>query len=234
MGPEALQGRLGVYVWYRDPDDSRWLFKPLQAQWPSDGCADGWQRIEPNAPIHPTDGRTARDYFERSTARLAQAFPAPASWLDAGQTEIELQPGELERACQDLAQPAAYYLATPLQIRSADGRLETTQAAQIHFRTDDDSVERLTVEGEAAPRAGFAADVAVYDMAWSDASEATFELRSDHASPGAASGDLQVFGFGAEGEVGNLLYLHWCSSSSCETYPRVRFSPGGLNGVRLP
>ena len=234
VGPEEMRGRLGIDIWYRGRDGSRSLFTPLEAHWPAEGCAYGWRRVDPDASLH-SDGRTARDHWQQTRSRLAEAFPAAASWLDVGQTEIDLQPGALEVVCQNWFSPAAYYLATPLHIRSADGRLETTQPAQLHFRTDDVSMERLTVEGEATARDALAPDVSVSGLDWANTSEATFQLQSRLASDATSSGDLQVFGFDTDGrEFRNLLYLHWCAGSECETYPSVLYSPGGPNGFWLP
>jgi hypothetical protein len=234
--PDSMQGRLNVRLWYREGGLARWLFTPLEAHWPADGCDDGWLRVDPDEPIHPSDGRTARAYWQRSRSRFAKTFPVNAHWLDAGTTEVELQPGELEAACQDLSAPAAYYVAVPLQVRTTDGRLTTTQSAHVYFRTDDDAAERVTVEGETAAGARFADEVSVRDRDWSDTSEVTFELLSNLGRDSAPSGDLQIFGFDREarGAFENLLYLHWCSGSECEGYPRARYSPGGLNGIRLP
>ena len=71
-------------------------------------------------------------------------------------------------------------------------------------------------------------------MDWANTSEASFELESNQANDGAASGDLQVFGLDIDrGEFRNLLYLHWCQASECETYPSVRYSPGGIDGISI-
>jgi hypothetical protein len=127
--------------------------------------------------------------------------------------------GDIESACQNRRAPTAY-LDTSLEIRSADGRLATTQPVRDGFRTDEDSIDSLYLEGEATARAAFEDQVSAPEIDWGNDFEAVFELYSRHPRGVVPSGDLQVIGF--DGDWHNRLYLHWCSGEDCRTFPRPK------------
>lgn len=223
VGPDAAFGELYLEVEYFEADGtSGTTLTPLRGQWPSNGCDASSVPVDPDAAINPSDGRSARDYWEGQRARLVEIYPTSATWLDGSATQLDLQLGELDGACQERVRSTVYYVSAPLQIRSADGRLSATQPAQVWFSTDDDTFQGVGagVVGESTARAAFLDQVSAPSVDWANDFEATFELYSNNSPGRTPSGDLQIIGF--DGEEHNRLYMHWCSGEDCSTFPRPR------------
>ncbi len=210
VAPDAIHGTLGVEISYFDPDRGRyseWL-DPIWAQWPSADCDPGWVSIDPDTPINPPDGRSARDNWASYRERIDAAYPTPATWLDGKRTEIDLELGEIESACRNRFGPSSYFNAA-LRIRTADGQLTTTHLAHVY----EDVFESVTVEGEPTARDAFMEQVSAPGIEWGNDFEAKLELVSRLEEDAAPGGSVNVIGFDGEGH--NRLYLNWCSQTDC-------------------